>query len=457
MKFALVGVGGAGGRVVEHLRWLEANTERAFSNGNLLAFDTTKDTFTQYKHIPLDKHVLVGDTHPDIAGEGLDGDIDLGAAIAREDVDEIHREFDKLALHEVDAIVMVAGLGGGTGGGVGPVLLENLQSISDNPIFVVGVLPAESEDDQVAVNAARSLQSYVRLADNVILFDNDAWYCESESESEDESLEAAYDSLNDELATRIMAVLAAGELTSTDVAENRVDSSDLARTLETGGVSTIGFAQTTLREPSTLLDKLRAWLGKRPEDDVPTDALHIKTLIRDATTGRLTLPCEIDSADRGLIVLSGPPKAISRKGFESGRYWLEQETETVEVLAGDEPRPKARRMSAVVLLTNVTAVPRIDALKERAVAAKRKDEIVFSATADGSPNPQRVDTDETGDEPDETGDEPDEVSGEDVEPSERDSDGEPAPTDSSSSEEEATDTSEGDSPAPEAGTESPDD
>lgn len=406
MKFALVGVGGAGGRLVEHLLWLEANTDRDFCKGNVLAFDTTKAAFEQYDHIPLDRHVLVGDTHPDIAGEGLEGDVDLGAAVANEDVDEIHREFDKLALHEVDAVVMCAGLGGGTGGGVGPVLLENLQAITDNPVFVVGMLPAEREDDQVAVNAARALQSYVRLADNVILFDNETWL----EDDDGDTFEDEYDRLNDEFGTRIMAALAAGELASTDVAENRVDSSDLARTLETGGVSTIGFAQNTLREPKGLLERLLRWFRNGSEDEASTDALQLKTVIRNAATGRLTLPCEIDSAERGLIVLSGPPEAISRKGFESGRYWLEQETDTVEILAGDEPRPKARKLSAVVLLTNVTAVQRIEDLQQRAVAAKRKGEIVFSSTADGSPNPkpsvtnpeptEQADTDSTdGDEP----------------------------------------------------------
>lgn len=85
-----------------------------------------------------------------------------------------------------------------------------------------------------------------------------------------------------------------------------------------------------------------------------------------------------------LVVLSGPPDAVSRKGFESARYWLERETDTVEVLAGDEPRPRASTLTATVVLTNVTDVPRIDALQERAVAAQ--DSLVnddHEATRDG--------------------------------------------------------------------------
>ena len=60
---------------------------------------------------------------------------------------------------------------------------------------------------------------------------------------------------------------------------------------------------------------------------------------------------------------------LSRKGFESARYWLEDELETVEIIAGDEPRPRADAVTALVVLSNVTDVPRIEELKERGLTA----------------------------------------------------------------------------------------
>lgn len=405
MKFALVGVGGAGGRIVEQLRTREAATDREFSNDNVLAFDTTKEAFEQYSKIPLDRHVLVGDMHPDIQGEGVEGDVDLAASAAREDVDEIHREFDKLALHEVDAIVVCLGLAGGTGGGVGPVVIDNLDAVSDNPIYAVGVLPHRIESDQHAVNAARALQSVVKLADNTILFDNDAWFQptgggqpgeddmpseeqtasdsdEAESSEstqepriEAETLEAAYDELNEILANRLISVLAVGERQTTDLAENRIDSSDLMRTLETGGVSTIGHHETTIRNPKSLIQRILALFRNGTDDEPATEAVKIQQLIKSGATGRLTLPCDISSTERALVVLSGPPHVCSRKGFESGRHWLEEETGSPQVLAGDEPRPKAGSISATILFSNVTEVPSIERLKERAVTATRKDQL----------------------------------------------------------------------------------
>ncbi|MFC7074787.1 tubulin/FtsZ family protein [Halovenus rubra] len=368
MKFALVGVGGAGGRIVDRLHEEEAATGRSFSNGSLLAFDTDRSAFEGMDHIPLDRHILVGDTHPDIRGEGVDGDIELAVSVAREDRNELHREFDKLKLHELDAVVLVGGLAGGTGGGLGAVILESLQTLTDIPVYAIGVLPDGGEPDQHIVNAAESLQSFVRLADSVILFDNDAWHDSADT------LETAYDSLNDGLAQRVSAMLGLNELADADIAENTLDSSDLIKTLDSGGISVIGQATVEL-EDSGFFDRIVSLFrnGDETEDDGTTTTLAMRTqdLVQEATTRNLTTPCEMSSTDRGLLLVSGPAEEISRKGFESGRYWLEQESDAAEVFAGDEPRPNGSTVTASVLLSNVTEIPRVDRLKERAVEAKQ--------------------------------------------------------------------------------------
>jgi len=364
MKFALVGVGEAGGRIVDALRKVEKNSDRSFSKEQLLAFDTTQSAFEQYDHIPYDRHVLIGDTHPDIRGEGLDGGVDLGAEVAQEDSDEIYREFDKLAIHAVDATVVVAGFGGGTGGGIGPVIVEGLQSITDKPVYVLGILPHESESDLHSLNAARALQSYVSLADNVILFDNDAWY-----EGED-PIEDHYTDLNVELVTRIVAVLATGEISDAKLPENMLDTSDLMMALSSGGVSSLGYATTELDRPDGLLERIISLFTTGEEEQEMTDATQIKDLIQATVRRKLTLPCEVDSTERAVVVLTGPPDVCSRKGFETGRYWLEQETGTVQIWAGDEP-VDGSLIAASVLLSNVTDVPRIERLKERAVEYQR--------------------------------------------------------------------------------------
>jgi cell division GTPase FtsZ len=119
--------------------------------------------------------------------------------------------------------------------------------------------------------------------------------------------------------------------------------------------------------------------------------MKVHGLVRKAVQSRLTCPADVQSAERSLIVVAGPPDEFSQKGLRRARQWLESETDSVEVLAGDDPRRGADRLSAAVLLSNVTDVERIDALQDQAVEAKtnierqaadRQDEITDLVTDD---------------------------------------------------------------------------
>ncbi|MFT4947066.1 MAG: cell division GTPase FtsZ, partial [Natronomonas sp.] len=134
--------------------------------------------------------------------------------------------------------------------------------------------------------------------------------------------------------------------------------------------------------PDSVLSKLLALLRSDTGDDEITDATKIKELIQATVNSKLTLPCEVDSAERAMLSLSGPPDVCSRKGFETGRYWLEKETDTVQIWAGDEPHD-ASLIAASVLLSNVTDVPRIDEIQERAIAYKRDQSDGGAATGEG--------------------------------------------------------------------------
>jgi len=361
MKLALVGIGSAGGRIVDRIHDHETATERDFSAGNTLVFDTAAPN-TEFEPLVDDRLVTFGETYPEVGEHGVDGDADLARRITREELPEIRRALDRLELHSLDGLLVVAGLGGGTGSGMGAVLLEELQALFETPVYALGVLPRANEDDNAALNAARSLQSFVSTADNVILFDNESW-----SSADDEST-PPYQRENAALATRIIALMATGERANAKIPENAIDSSDIRRTLETGGVSSIGYASLDIEHGSNrLLRLLKSIFTDRPAPD-PVDPNAIKRLVREAVDTNLTLPCRIDSAERTLVVVSGPSAKLSRRGFEEARHILARETETVEVLAGDEPQERSSRMTASVLLANVTNVRRIEAVQERAVA-----------------------------------------------------------------------------------------
>ena len=361
MKLATIGVGNAGSKVIDRMIEFEQDTGRDLCRHSLV-INTARTDLAKPEYIPEDRRVLIGETHMKAKGHGVGGDAAIGAEVAQKDIDEIRRIFDDVEIHEVDAILVAAGLGGGTGSGAGPVVIDELQTMYDEPVYGLGMLPGKYEGGRPALNAARSLQSFVTKVDNFIAFDNDAW------RSRGQTIEEGYDEMNQELATRIVTLLAAGEVDESDVGENAMDSSDIMRTMEIGGVSSIGYASTDTDAPDEGL------LSKFSEEEVSemesTDAAKIKGLVRRAVNSRLTIPGDVASAERALIVFAGRPEDISRKGVESARDWLEQETETVDVLAGDDPRPNSDTLAAVVLLSNVTETPRIDEIQEQAVDAQ---------------------------------------------------------------------------------------
>ncbi|AZQ14230.1 tubulin/FtsZ family protein [Halorubrum sp. PV6] len=363
MKLATIGVGNAGSKLIDQMIEFEFETGRNLCR-HALVINTARTDLAKPQHIDEDRRVLIGDTHRKARGHGVGGDAEIGAEVAKTDIDEIRRVFDDVEIHEVDAVLVAAGLGGGTGSGAAPVVIEELQKMYDEPVYGLGVLPGTYEGGRPALNAARSLQSFVNKVDNFIAFDNDAW------RSRGQTIEQGYEEMNEELATRIVTLLAAGEVDESEVGENAMDSSDIMRTLETGGVSSIGYASTDV---TVAKEGLLAKFNESEEvQRESTDAAKIKGLVRRATNSRLTVPCDVSSADRALIVFAGPPDVISRKGVESAREWLEQKADTVDVLAGDDPRPDSTTLAAVVLLSNVTDTPRINEIQNQAVDAQNK-------------------------------------------------------------------------------------
>ena len=389
MKLALVGVGAVGSRMVDRILEVEADTARAFTRGNALVCDIARTPADGFDAVPEEQRVLLGDTHERVTADGVEGDLELAADVAETDLPEFRRALDSLAIHESDGVLLVADLGSATGSGAGSVLVDELQGLYDEPLYVLGALPSDDDGGTAALNAARALRSVVPTADSTLAFDRETWPGDPERD-DDPEIRA--------LATRVATLFAAGELDSSVVAENAMDSSDLIRTLEPGGVSSIGYASTDV-EPDErgLFGRLVAWFSRSTDDDEATDAAKVKSLVQRAANTRLTIPCEVSSAERALVVLSGPPSELSRRGFESARQWLEQEADTVEILAGDDPRPRSSTLEAVVIFSNVTDVPRIDALQRRALD-------VQAANEEQAPNGDTGETRTTASEANETRD-----------------------------------------------------
>ncbi len=357
----MIGFGQAGGKIVDKFLWYDKETGSNIVR-SAIAINTAKADLLGLDYVPKKNRVLIGQSR--VKGHGVGADNELGAEVAEEDVDEMQGTIDSVPVHEIDAFLIVAAMGGGTGSGGAPVLAKHLKRIYTEPVYGLGILPAADEGGIYTLNAARSFQTFVREVDNLLVFDNDAW------RKAGESVEGGYDVINEEIVRRFGVLFGAGEIgAGDDVGESVVDSSEIINTLTGGGLSTVGYATESVESGD---EGLLSRFTNRNEDSLETanTTNRITSLIRKAALGRLTLPCEIEGSERALVVVSGPPDFLNRKGIERGRKWIEEQTGSMEVRGGDYPLPGEDKVAAAVLLSGVTNVPRIKELQRVAIEAQ---------------------------------------------------------------------------------------
>jgi cell division GTPase FtsZ len=114
----MIGFGQAGGKIVDKFLEYDARTGSGIVR-SAIAVNTARADLLGLEQIPEEKRVLIGQAR--VKGHGVGADNELGAEIAEEDIDEIQGAIDSIPVHEIDAFLIVAGLGVVTGSGGSPV------------------------------------------------------------------------------------------------------------------------------------------------------------------------------------------------------------------------------------------------------------------------------------------------------------------------------------------------
>ena len=372
MRVFFIGFGQAGGKLVD--MFLSQDKKTGANSFRGIIINTARTDLMGVKNIPMEDRLLIGQTK--VKGHGVGTDNVTGAKVAADEIDTIINAIDRRGTHDIDAFVVCAGLGGGTGSGGAPVLCRHLKRIYREPVYALGVIPAPEEGRLYSLNAARSLSTLVNEADNVIVFDNSAW------KNDGESVKSAYERLNEEIVRRFGVLFRAGEVTKYGVGEMVVDSSEIINTLRGGGISSVGYAISEAIPKGKGYAKsggglFGGLLGKKekaePHVDITGDDKSAKIigLVRRAMLGRLTLPCDYSTAERALVLVAGPPAELDRKGVEKSKSWVEENIAGVEVRGGDYPVDSGY-VAAVVLLASIGNAPRIRELMELAKEAKEE-------------------------------------------------------------------------------------
>ncbi len=366
MRVFVIGYGQAGGRIADTFLEYTKKTGQNFV-ARAIAVNTARSDLMGLKNIPMEDRILVGEALT--KGHGIGADNELGARVATDELYSIQSEIDSRGTHQVDAFLIIAGLGGGTGSGGAPVLARRLKKLYEEPVYALGVLPARDEGSLYSLNAARSMLTLVNEADNLFLFDNDAW------KKGGESVKEAFADINEEIVRRFAILFGAGE--ANEVGQMVVDAAEVMNTLKGGGVSTIGYASEQIESEGML----KKFLGKKKGMESLDSVTRITSLVRRAVAGRLTIPCDVSTAQRALIIAAGPPKELNRKGIEKSKVRIEEMIKGKEVRGGDFPVVKGQHVSTIVLFSGVTDVPRIKELQE--IAAEAQEKMKAVATEEG--------------------------------------------------------------------------
>ena len=361
MRVAAVGIGGAGGRIVDRL-WRDNEHREATYLGASCAIDTDTKSLNQLTALPEDQRHSFGLLETD--GTGTDGDRKSGIAAIDDERLEVRRAIDSLVTSDIDAIVLVAGLAGGTGGGATAHIADALAEIYTSPIYCVSVLPA-GLDDESAVNTLQGLQALETTVDAQILFDNEAWL------GNGQTVDEAAESLNETLVARLGTLFVAGETTESEsVGQSVVDASEIINTLADSDFATLGYASQELEmdadaDGGTIIDRLRSKFFTNESADVDEIKAYdaVETTLRRAVRGKLTAECELDSANRALTVFAGPPAWLLRDAVTDGQRWLADELQSPEIQSGDMPTPGHSKLAVLVLFSGITELPRLAELE----------------------------------------------------------------------------------------------
>jgi cell division protein FtsZ len=152
----LVGVGGAGSNAVDRLKM--ESLERL----QLAVVNTDSQALASS---PVQDKVLIG--MGTTRGLGAGGDPDLGRQAAEDDREKIAK-----VVKDCDLVFIIAGMGGGTGGGASPIVAE-IASAEGALVIAFVTLPFSFEGGRRLKQAEEGLAALRRVCDAVIPLPND--------------------------------------------------------------------------------------------------------------------------------------------------------------------------------------------------------------------------------------------------------------------------------------------
>ena len=375
MRVLAIGLGGAGARMVDTL--YGQDLQGSIHCMSALAVDFDIETLMRLKHLPSNARIHFPPIDPTAP-------YDIQTTI---DIEEVMTQIQQVDTIEIDSILLFAGLGGSMVDTV-PSIVPELRKSFIEPIFAVVTLPCGGEGKKRSAKAADDIEKLKPLVDAVILFDNDTWYrrIKDELAITDEKVakreipkrlakkilsqplnrrEYIHNLLNTHLARQMGLILHAGEFSEegVEVGEVVLDAGEVLNTLVGMGLVAIGYAAEDL--PSGYLKFLDRW---RPASyfiqNSQNKASRIVSLAKKAIYEEISVPCDLTSAEKALVLIAGPSQELSMRGFQTVRKWIDRSISGLEMRSGDYPIQNTRYVGIIIMLSGMRNIPRLDELAQ---------------------------------------------------------------------------------------------
>ncbi len=352
MKLVVIGLGQSGSRIADEFARLNnrARSQRKIEIvTGAFAVNTDAADLGGLQTIKADyqRRVLIGGRKT--GGHGVGKINELGAEIAREDVDKIVDVLRSAPrFYETDAFMVIAGAAGGTGSGAIPIVTQHIKErYGDKPIYNIIVLPFEHEEaneERTIYNTATCLKSVSAVADAIFLVDNQRYV------RKDFSLKNNIAKINSLVVEPFYNLLCAGEeKKAKHIGAKMLDAGDIIQTLS--GWTVIGYGQASLP-----LIRLPFWRSRNFRKKSTETHKGIQAM--DEALSEISLRCNPADASRAIYLLSAPAKEMNMDLVKELGDYLRDIAPQAIIRNGDYPRERGV-LDVTVILSELSDVEKV--------------------------------------------------------------------------------------------------
>jgi len=390
MKILVIGLGTGGSRIADQMMSIDRQQQQ--THVNAIVVDNDPDILEKLQNIDISGKFY-------FPKDNLEDPTSLTTDLTIEEVSAKLRAWDA---RSCDMILIVCGLGGSLVHLI-PAMMTVIKQSFMEPVFGLAILPENAATPEQLRSAVSQLDLLEEHLQGIIPLDNQFWLNKAQiaepglrplrqSRITDHILHGGaveipafdpYDYVNHAIAKRILILAQAGDISRTPP-EMVLDTQEILQTISGMRYIALGYAETELT-----LEKSFKGLEKLPFEKLPLDKLsfdkfrqkeqslvlkherasRMVSLAEQAVYRDITVECELSSAKKALVLVTGPIEELSMKGFMAIRKWISESIQGYELRSGDSPTSKDEKHCGIlVLLAGIAVPPAVMKLRERVAA-----------------------------------------------------------------------------------------